>query len=258
VATLKYKKGEFFISKNILSRATFKQWIAREGAGTLERERQKLGMKWFFGRSRAKRLLYKATRQVLKKDSSFCVRMKVRLDYLPIVVRKIGIVIHGRGHKDLYSADGDKALVVVPRGIVQNDFNQYLNQELVESAELKPYYGLAKRLLEEQSLEAEALFVKQLSKKKHQVDSTGRGVILGVDQEFSWKLNQVNGHYFYGYAGKHVEPLDNRRVLKRFKSEMQDILKGQQVYLARLKRVEITAISESFRTPAMANASSGA
>ena len=246
MATLKYKKGEFVISRNILNRAIFKGWIAREGAGTLERERQNLSMKWFFGRSRAKRRLYKATRHILRKEGAFCKRLKVRLDYLPIVIRKIGIVIHGRGHKHLYSVDSGKALVVVPRGIVQNDFNQYLEGELSDSAELQRFYGLAKRLMKEQSLEAESLFVKQFAKKNHQVDSTGRGMILGVDEDFSWKLNQVNGHYFYGYAGKHAETLDDRKVLKRFKSEMKDILQGQRVYLARLPRMEITEIADSF------------
>ncbi|MCZ6767390.1 MAG: hypothetical protein O7D32_10720, partial [bacterium] len=197
-------------------------------------------------------------RHILRKDGPFCTRLKVRLDYLPIVIRKIGILIHGRGHKDLYSVDSGKALVVVPRGIVHNDFNQYLNGELAESGELKPFYGLARRLLKEQSFEAEGLFMRQFSKKKHQVDSTGRGVILGVDEEFSWKLNHVNGHYFYGYAGKQIEPLDDRKVLKRFKSEMQEILQGQKVYLARLKRMEITAIADSFRVQTLMNANSAA
>lgn len=258
MATIKLKKGEFIVTRTILSRATFELWIAKEGAGTLERERQKLGMKWFFGRNRAKRRLYKATRHILRKDGPFCTRLKIRLDYLPIVIRKIGILIHGRGHKDLYSVDSGKALVVVPRGIVHNDFTQYLNGELAESAELKPFYGLARRLLKEQCFEAEGLFMKQFSKKKHQVDSTGRGVILDVDEEFSWKLNQVNGHYFYGYAGKQIEPLDDRKVLKRFKSEMQEILQGQRVYLARLKRMEITAIADSFRVQTPANVNSAA
>ena len=78
------------------------------------------------------------------------------------------------------------------------------------------------------------------------MDSGGRGVILGVDEKFSWKLDQVNGHYFYAFAVATAEALDDRQVFKRFMAEMKEILQGQRVHLARLPRMAVTAIADSF------------
>jgi exopolyphosphatase/pppGpp-phosphohydrolase len=249
MATIRWKREEFTIVGQLLHRTTFNEWIKKEGSLVLHQQLKRTRARWFFGKSRARRALHKTAKKALRRDGWFARMLKRRLDELPKVIRKVSVAIKRNGHKDLLSIASDRGLVVVPRAVALNEFVGFLNDELARADVLAKFEGLASRVLEDVARETESLFFKHFEKGNRQlVDSSGKGAIIGVDKEFNWRLNKINGHYFYAYTQDDEGDLSSKRNVRRFKSDMKEVLQGQQVYLRRLQSMEVVAISDAFRS----------
>jgi hypothetical protein len=248
VSFLVLKKSRFKISGRVLTPAIFREWIGGEGRLVLHRTIKSKKWGWFFGGKRARRTLYIAAKHALHPNAPFSVALEYHLNMLPVIIRKIGLIIKRKGLKDLYSADSSKALLVIPRGVVQHDFAKYLLKKLENAPQLSGLWQLSSRVLLHSAVEAERIFFEFFTKGRTYPDPEARGVFMGVDQDFAWKLNGVNGHYYFAYYGKRDDGLTKKSILKRFKTNMGEVLTGQEVHLRRLKGNQIVEIAETFRS----------
>lgn len=244
--TLRWKKGEFKITAPLVSEAVFDEWLENEGRIVWRQERRWLKARWFYGWSRARRPLLRDVRTLFRPGGAIANSVKRRLDRLPFVIRTIGDFIIQRGHKDLYSLDESRALVVVPRALVENELTNYLITELVNLPPFVGFHGLPPRVFREVAGEAEQLFFDHFENGRQFVDDSGRGVIMGVDPEFEWQLSRLDGHYYYGYPQGGTN-LNRRQERSDFVSEMKEVLFGQSVYLNRLEPEEVATIADGFR-----------
>jgi hypothetical protein len=244
---LKWNGKEFKFAGRLLNSHVFSAWAGDEGRRVFEAALSAKRFRWFFGRWRVRRALFADAKRLLRPGQAFPGALKETLDEFPMLLRKLGIVIKRKAHRDLFSADGTKALVVVPRGVMQHEFTVFLIDKLAAHHSLSPYPGLARRIVREAAIEAEKLFFKAAQKGRAFVIPGGDSVILDVDPEYGWRLNGIDGHYYCAYAGKTGKDLNKRGDLRRFRSEMDEVLKGQRIYLKRLTRREIESVAGAFR-----------
>lgn len=242
---LKLRRGEFRVARTMIDRATFREWIAQEGKLAQLEVWRGMRARWFFGRRRASRVLYKAARRALDPHTVFALDMAKKLDEFPMIARKLALAIRRRRYRDLYSANGEHVLVVIPRGVVQNDFAAFLVRELAAAPQLEGLPGLARRVLEPIAREAESLMFSSLQRRGGLVDGTGKGALMGVDAGYRWRINGIDGHYYYACTEL---DLTRRRELKRFRSDMEEFLRAQEIHLRRMRNADRVAVVEEFQT----------
>lgn len=247
MSAIKWKNDEFQVTRCLLDRATFDRWLANDGRAMLKSELERTRLRWIFGRARARRRLWRPARDLFSPRSGYSVTVKRRLDRLPELVRRMGLVIKRSGHRDLFSIDRGQALVVVPRAAVRNDFALLLSRELGKSPVLGRFESLAALVLGRTANEAESVFFRHLAKGRLHVDAGGRGMILEVDAKYAWQLDGIDGHYYYGYADAKTNLKQNGN-LRRFRQDMKELLYAQSVYLHRLRRPDIREIGDAFRS----------
>ena len=247
MAAIKWTGREFKVTKQLMTKHLFKEWIARDGRIVLEDVLSKTRARWFFGRQRAKRKIFLDAQSALRPDRAFADALKRRLNELPDVIRKAGIGIKRKGHRDLFSIDTTMALVAIPRGVARNEFTLFLVESLATSSRLARLRGLARRILIDVGRDAEQLFYERIKKGEQYLHSNDKAIVLGVEPDFSWSLDGVDGHYYCGYARKNGKDLGNKKELKKFKSEMEEIVFGQRVHLNRLGKAKVAAIANAFR-----------
>jgi len=247
VSFLVFKKNRFKIVGQILTPTIFNEWVDREGKIVLFDVYKSQKCRWFFGRRRARKRLYKTVKKALMPQSPFAVLLEHHLNLFPLIIRRIGLIIKRMGFKDLYSADSSKALLVIPRGIAQHDFSRYLLNELVDSALLAEFWELSKRVIKYAALEADKAFFNCIAGGRICPDSEGKGLFIGADPDYGWKLNGMAGHYYFAYYALQDNGLAKKKNFNRFKSEMEEILNGQRIHLRRLEPHRIFDIAEAFR-----------
>jgi len=257
VPMLKWKRNEFAVTGAIMTESMFNTWADVDGRAALREALKRTSNRWFFGSQRARGMLHKEARIAFGPRGTFAGMMKKQLDQLPLLVRSCAIVIRRAGYKPLNTVDGNCGLCVVPRGVVLNDLKVQLLRELIDLPQVRSFRGLTERVVTAASAEAEAVLFDFLAKGNPLVDSSGRGLIIDVDRDFRWKINGVDGHYYYAYSTEERIDLAAKKELKRFVSSMQEGLKGQSVYLKRLSGAEVADISEAVQMRRILGASAG-
>jgi len=240
------KRNRYRIARNLLDGNAFCDWWKSEGKAVHYDLLLRTRARWFFGAHRARRRLERAAKRVFDPAAPFALELERYLDDLPAVVRRIGLAIRRRGHCDLFTVDGDKTIIVIPRGIVKNDFTTILMRELADSPHAGGLPGLARRLLPVLAEEAEDLLFKNVLKGRDSVDKDGGAFLLAVDPNFRWAIQGTNGHYFLAMTSDDVD-FSNRRSRRRFRADVSDILHAQQVFLKRMDGVKRAAVAEPFR-----------
>jgi len=240
---LKWKRNEFRVTSSLMTRSMFERWVDEDGRATLRDVVRRTPNRWFFGEFRARRRLHKEAKVAFERRGTFAGMLKKQLDQLPLLVRGCAIVIRRSGYQPLNTIDGSRGLCVVPRGVLQKSFKVQLMRELIALPQVRPFRGLTERVLTAAAAEAEAVLFDFLAKGNTLIDATGRGLIIDVDRDFRWRLEGVDGHYYYAYSTEERFDLAVKKEYKRFMSSMQESLKGQSVYLKRLSGVEVTEIS---------------
>ena len=244
---LKWKRSEFFVARDLMSRDMFNLWIDADGRAALRDAWRRLPNRWFFGERRARRLLRKEAKIAFGRRGTFAGILKKHLDQLPLLVRSCAIIIRRSGYAPLNTIDGNRGLCVVPRGVVVNDFKVQLVRELADLPQVRGFRGLTERVVTAAAHESEAILFEFVAKSNPLVDSTGRGLIIDVDRAFRWKINNIDGHYYYAYSTEERIDLAAKKEGKKFISSLQDGLKGQSVYLKRLSSSEVADISEALQ-----------
>ncbi|MDH3216247.1 MAG: hypothetical protein OEN01_08140 [Candidatus Krumholzibacteria bacterium] len=247
MGALKWKRSEFTVVKQPLTKDIFNEWIKKDGKTVLDKAFKETTARWFFGRRRARRILFQEAKMATRTDGAFCRALTETLDQLPVIIRKIGILIKRREYRDLYSANASMALVVIPRAVTQHDFTLFLIDNLAGFRDMSRFAGLAKYVLRAVGTEAEQLFFDSIKKGDQYLYQKGQTVILGVDPHYGWRLGGVDGHYYCGYAGKNGKDLNKKKDLRKFKSDMEDVLAGQRIHLKRLKPEDRVAVASAFR-----------
>jgi hypothetical protein len=247
MATLKLKQGRFQVARQILDNSLFDEWITGDGRGIMAGRYRDTRMRWFFGRSRARAQLHKELRGLLAPKSHFAGDIEQHVDELPLFIGKIGQAIRRRGIRDLITSEGCRTVVAVPRGIVQHDYKVALIKELEDTPELRKYPGLARCAIGAMALDAEEVLFAETAKKPL-ADTSGAGLLMDVDAEFRWRINEVDGHYYYGFTEDAEENLDNRRNLRRFRNAMKEVVHAQAVHLKRMQPHDRAALAETFMT----------
>lgn len=255
MAMLKWKRIEFAVTGEIMTRNMYDTWVDEGGRAALRDVLKRTPNRWFFGDRRARRHLHKEAKAAFNPRGTFAGMMKKQLDQLPLLVRGCAIVIRRSGYQPLNTVDGNRGLCVVPRGVLQKDFKAQLARELVDLPQVRSFGGLTERVITAAAAEAEAILFDFLEKGNPLVDSSGRGLIIGVDRDFRWKVNGADGHYYYAYSTEERIDLAVKKECKRFVSSMQESLKGQSVYLKRLAGNEVADIAEALQLRRMLGAS---
>jgi len=212
----------------------FDEWLASGGVRPWRHAQEQLSACWFFGKQRARNQLFKEAKRELSPNASFAERLTVELNKLPDFIGRQASSIRRRNLKDLYTIHEERTLVIVPRGIVHNDYGVTLVRALEDAPELDAFPGLARRVLQSMGKEAERLLFNDIEKRGLYPESCGRGAVIAVDRDVKWQLNGFDGHYVFGWTADETVKLTDGRSLKRFKGRVKEALKGQQVHLVRL------------------------
>lgn len=181
-----------------------------------------------------------------------------QLNRLPVVVRGCAAGIQKSGNRQLCTFDAEKTLAVVPRGVVRYDFRILAVRELASLAQVKAFSGLTERVVAATALEAEQVLFDVVAKGRQLVDETGRGIIMGGDRDFRWKLNGTDGHYYYAASLDGKADLTNSRDRRRFLAAMRELYQGQTVHLKRMRAEEVSETTEAFRIRQSIDGGSGA
>ena len=174
-------------------------------------------------------------------------KLEKRINNLPALIRTIAVLIIKKGFNDLYSVDNTQGLVVVPRGLVINDFTASVLKQLENDSGLVSFPGLSRRVIRSVCIEAEEILFRHITRGRTVVDPDYRGICLEVDTRFSWKLNETDGHYYYALSFRNGQNLNQKKELNRLKKDMADILVGQKRYLKSLAEHQLFDIAEAFR-----------
>ncbi|HEU4366454.1 MAG TPA: hypothetical protein VFT13_13435 [Candidatus Krumholzibacteria bacterium] len=225
----------------------FEAWLRAEGRPMLRESLRNTRFRWCFGNRRAKRRLRRAARTAFRPGGTFSLAMVRQLNRLPVVVRGCAAGIQKTGYRQLCTFDAEKNLSVVPRGVVQYDFKALMVSELAGMAQVREFSGLTERVLAAAALEAERALFDVIAKGRQLVDDTGRGMIMGADRDFRWKLNGSDGHYYYAASLQEGADLTNSRDRRRFLAAMRELYQGQTVHLKRMRVEEISETRETFR-----------
>lgn len=255
MAMLKWKRNEFRITRNLMTRSMFETWVDEDGRATLRDVVRRTPNRWFFGELRARRRLHKEARDAFERRGTFAGLLKKQLDQLPLLVRGCAIVIRRSGYQPLNTIDGNRGLCVVPRGVLQKSFKVQLVRGLVGLPQVRQFHGLTERVLTAAAVEAESVLFDFLAKGTILVDATGRGLIMDVDRVFRWRMEGLDGHYYYAYSTEERLDLAVKKECKRFLASMRESLKGQSVYLKRLSGPEVMEISGALQMRRILDAS---
>ena len=67
--------------------------------------------------------------------------------------------------------------------------------------------------------------------------------VLGADNQFSWHLKNIDGHYYYGYKDSSSMDLTKRTERKEFLADLNPLLDEKMVLLGKLTAAEIDHIA---------------
>jgi hypothetical protein len=247
VTYLKLKKDGFHVVRNLLDHRAFREWWKSDGKPVRRDMLRRTRARWFFGPQRVRRRLMRAACRVFDRAAPFALELERRLDDMPTLITRIGLAIRRRGYRDLYTVEATRAVIVVPRGVVRNDFAAILTRDLAGSPGAAGFPGLARRLTPALAAEAEELLFESVRRGRDATDSAGTGLLLAVDPDFRWRINGTDGHYYLGLETAPDIALADRRARKRFRSDMEEMLHAQEVFLKRLDGVKRSALAEPFQ-----------
>jgi hypothetical protein len=168
------------------------------------------------------------------------------LNKLPKIIRGLALTIEDKHIDVLTKTSTFQKLVVVPRALVVNDFTITLLEDLADAAELKRFHALPDHFLRKQATLAEEAFRDQLAKDGAWAVVDEKGLIVGADNQFDWHLQNIPGHYYYGYNDRYSTDLTKRLERKELLSKLWPWLDGKMVQIGKLTNAEIDKTAEYF------------
>jgi hypothetical protein len=243
---LKLRNDGFHIARNLIDAHTFRDWWKSDGKAVQYDMMLRIRARWFFGARRVRRRLFRAARRVFDPVAPFALELEQHLDDLPSVVGKIGLAIRKRGHRDFYTTEKDTAVIVIPRGIVRNDYEVRLVKLLSDSPHASAFPGLARRIVRHIADEAEELLFESLSRARDPMDAGERALLLGVDPAFRWRINGTDGHYYMAWSNGD-EDISSRRARKRFRAAAEEVRNAHEEFLRNMGSKHRNAAARPFQ-----------
>jgi hypothetical protein len=246
MAMVKWTDEGFKLIGRLLSNETVEEWFQSHGKELAESAYESIAMKWFFGRSRARK---QAIREVLTEiNASKPLRMALNesLNKLPKIVQRLARILDKKRIDVLTKRDRFRQLVIVPRALVIDNFAVTLLDDLADAAELKRFHALLEHFIQKQATLAEQAFRNHISKKHTPIVVVNSQVILGVDNQFNWNLKDTPGHYYYGYDYSCLADLAVDSDGKVLMAQLRPWLDDKKVQLRKLTNAEIDEIARHF------------
>lgn len=247
MATVSWKRGQFRIAGHPVSDEMFDHWLEGEGRSAMREALRNTRVRWWFGKSRARRGLHHTVRTAFRPGGTFCTATMKHLNRLPLVIRASALAIQKTGHRQLCTFNAASAIVVVPRGVVRNDIRVLLVRELSGLSQVRDFNGLTERVLGWVAQSAETALFEFIAQKKQLVDESGRGIVIDVDRDLRWNINAIDGHYYYASSLEERIDLSNGKERRRFLNSIRELFQAQTVHLKRMRADEIRETAEAFR-----------
>jgi hypothetical protein len=182
------------IGGEILSADVVEEWLQDRGKALLEEKSKSLLFAWFLRNTRARRAAYADASAVISKSETFAASLASRLKTLPGVVARIANHIKDNGPSVLVKEFPLDWLAVVPRYIAKSVYTAETTQALENSSELCKFEGLPTLFLRDVCEKSETAFFHFVQTSP--VNCGANNLICGVDADYGWQLNGVNGHYY--------------------------------------------------------------
>ncbi len=229
------------LTGRILTAGDVEAWIAKEGERPLEATMKKLTLRWFRGRKRAERMLFRELSRVINASKPFRLALENSLTKLPEIIEDFASWIHSNGPRELGDDRLFRWLAVVPRALVQNEYRLQVLSDLGDSVELARFTGLADLFLQTRARESEEEFFKTVRKVGFYV--CNYSMIIEVDSDFDWQLSGAKGHYFAASSPR--EDLSAKRMRRKFQKGISEHLLQRKVALGSLGAQHVRRIRDS-------------
>ncbi len=246
MAALKWKRKGLKVKRRVFTRRDMKAWVKGEGKDALQEAKKELWLRWFFGKRRARRVLFKRLVRPARKDKAFRLALQERLNQLPSLISSVAVNIQQKGPSQLVQRDGAMVVVAIPRALIQNDYSRKVESQMFEAEHFKRHAQLPGFFIRKKALDAEDLFFRILKGESYHICSEENGIILGVDTDFDWHLKNIPGHYYYGYTDSPEMNLKTWRGRRRFRKGIQKPLRREKQVLGNLNVHDIIQMTEDF------------
>lgn len=244
---IKWTGRGFELFGKILSNKMVEEWLKEHGKELIVSIFENITAKWFLGKTRAVR---KAKKQLLKEvngNELFRKSLNHSLNRLPNIIRRLALDIIKVNIEVLTKKCLWTKLIIVPRAVVLDSFKIKLTEELGQASELRRFEEFPKMFLRRQAEQAEETFLDTLKKNKKPVVVSNNGMILMADDQFDWHLENVLGHYYFGYKDSSLEDFNKKKDRKEFIKDIKEILDEKMIELGKLTKEEINNTIHFFK-----------
>jgi hypothetical protein len=232
----------------ILTMEDVEAWLENEGKGLVKKRLEALAVKWLFGKRRAKSKAFSDISENVNSSEPLRLALKRSLEKLPPLIGALADHIKTKGPKQLLESNFPLGVVVVPRALVQNEYELILLTDLAEAAELSRFSGLPQLFLKDEAKKSEFAFFEMMKRGEIYTLPDRKTVLLDVDPDFDWHLTRSKGHYYCGHSDRFNVDLTHRGERKEFLEEIQTLLNQRKTKIGYFTPEEIETIAAEFRT----------
>lgn len=225
----------------ILEAEEVERWLEGKGRELVEEKLKEISVKWLAGRRRAKSKAAAEVRSTVENAETFMASLESSLASLPSAVLNVAGHLQKNGPETLVSSDFSRYLTVCPRGLVREHYIRSVVKELKDSAELSRYEGLPERFLRRVAGESEEAFFRSVAQGSREPLPGNDSLILGVDDDFGWRVEGINGHYYVGKRSMYGTDLREKGQRKELEEELEPELAKMKVKLGKLTKEELEA-----------------
>ncbi|MEE9554030.1 MAG: hypothetical protein V3W18_06995 [candidate division Zixibacteria bacterium] len=235
-------KGMIFVGK-LLEAKEVEEYLEKMGSRFITDKLQQLPVKWLAGQTRAKKQVLSDIRKSVDKSDTFRTALTAAVEKLPYVILQISEYIRKNGPDALILRAGFSTdIVVCPRGAVKDYYVNLVTNELKDSAELSRYEGLPLIFLERITRQSEHSFFYRIADSNYEILPGNSDMIIGVDDDFGWNIDGIDGHYYVGGRDSYGTDLSKRRQRKALLKDIEKMNKTIKIELGKLPQSEISNV----------------
>lgn len=233
----------------LLEAEEVERWLEDKGRELVEEKLKEISVKWLAGKRRAKSRAAAEVRSTVENAETFMASLESSLARLPSAILNVASHLQKNGPKTLVSSDYSRYLTVCPRGLVREHYIRGIVNELKDSAELSRYEGLPERFLRRVAGESEEAFFRSVAQGSSEPLPGNDSLILGIDDDFGWGVEGINGHYYVGKHSIFGADLREKRQRKELQEKLDPELAKIKVRLGKLTKEELDATVAALPSP---------
>ncbi len=233
-------KGLQFTNK-IVPIDIFEGWLDGEGDFLLEERIGESSGGIFRKRAKAKKSLFEDMKASLSNET-VKLAMLSRLVRLPTIIESVAKEIKN-STPELITEVEMTWVGALPRYSVRKAYSQYVVNELKNAEELARYPYFARLYLKQLAEDSEESFFARTNKNRAVCE---QGIILGVDPDYYWHLDPLDGHYYFARSSMGTDMTkrsDRNKLVKGANAMLEDF----QVKLGLLTSDEKHRVAEGLR-----------